>query len=150
MCLVRVRVAGRTFTVALAHFKTIILPPAPVIFTLPHYTSTEFLFSCCESAAALQAVATIAAMSTWLKRIFRDRAPNRTRPHPARFARRPQLERAGLAFAALARHENRRYVRCPPDQQVVGQYTETRSRLQVRRAEYGTNLYSLTAPTTAS
>ena len=34
------------------------------------------------------------------------------------------IERAGLALAALARNENRRYDHYHLDQQVVGQYAE--------------------------
>jgi hypothetical protein len=55
------------------------------IFTLPHCTSDEFFFFCYGSIAALPALANF--KSTWPKQTFRDR----TRPHPARFGRRPQL-----------------------------------------------------------
>jgi hypothetical protein len=59
----------------------------PVMFTLPRFTSAKMFFSCWGSAAALPALANCNGHVD--KNIFRDR----TRQHPARFARRPQIVR---------------------------------------------------------
>jgi len=53
----------------------------------PRLTSAELFFFCCDSAEALPA---LAYCSNYVaQKVFHDR----TCPHPARFARRPQLER---------------------------------------------------------
>jgi hypothetical protein len=59
----------------------------PVISTLLRCTSAELFFSCCDSVAALTALAKCDGHVA--KQVFRDRA----RPHLARFLRRPQLGR---------------------------------------------------------
>jgi hypothetical protein len=57
------------------------------MFALPRGESTVLFFSCCGSVVALPALAN--SNEHKAKKIYRDR----TRPHTARFARRPQLER---------------------------------------------------------